>query len=168
MTGIGAGTPAAYAVPGSAWLLGWACLASQLVSLADRGSATVESALLSVPLSALVVAWVSSGVLRARLVRTWFAGIILLLVALFGLVAVVVDPSPLTLLEVLTRVVAFGAFADYVRSDLFASLREDPSRAGPDLSGLVALAVLVGALGGLTAPAGPADRESDFHVWIGL
>lgn len=168
MTGIGAGTPAAHAVPTSAWLLGWASLAVQLLSLVERGPADVESALLSAPLSALAVAWVSYGVLRARMVRTWLAGIIMLLVAFFGLVALVVDPSPFALLEALTGVVAFGALADYVRSDFFASRRQDPDRPGPDLGGLVALAVVVGGLGGLTAPAGPTGQGSGFHIWIGL
>ena len=81
--------------------------------MAERGATTAESAFISVPLSALLV---SHGVLRARMFRVWFAGFILLLMALFG---------------------------------------------------VVALAVAVGALGGLAAdPA--ADGESGFHVRIGL
>lgn len=109
MNGAGAGTTT-HEVPGSAWVLGWACLAGQVASLFQRGPTDVLSALISVPLSALVVAWVSSGVLRARTVRTCLAVILLL---------------------------------------------------------LMALAFVVGALGGLTA-APADDGRSGFHIRVGL
>ena len=156
-------------VPGSAWLLGWASLAAQLVALADRGFANVPSAAVSVPLSALVVTWVSYGVLRARMVRVWLAGIILGLVSLFGLIALVVGPSLGELAEAVTSFVALGAFVTYLQSECFARYRAEPDRAGPDLTGLVSLALVVGALGGLTATeSGPADSSSGFHIRIGL
>lgn len=154
-------------VPSSAWVLGWASLAAQLVTLADRGPASGESALLSVPLSALVVWWVSSGVLRARMVRTWMAGIVLLLVAVLGPISLLVEPSPLSILGAITGVVAFAAFVSYVRSDLFAQLRAEPARTPAAFGGLLALAVTVGALGGLTAPPTP-DQQPDRQVRIGL
>ena len=79
----GTGTqPVVDEVPQSAWVLGWACLVGQVATLLDRGVTGADSMLLSAPLSALAVGWVSYGVLRARLVRTWFAGILLGLVAL--------------------------------------------------------------------------------------
>jgi hypothetical protein len=156
-------------VPGSAWLLGWASLAGQLVTLAERGPANLPSALISVPLSALVVAWFSYGVLRARMVRTWIAGILLGLMSLLSLVALVVEPSLGVLAEAGTIIVAFGAFLAYIQSDCFARYRAEPDRVGPDLAGLVTLAVVVGALGGLTAANhGPADQQSGFNVWVGL
>jgi uncharacterized membrane protein len=155
-------------VPDSAWLLGWACLAAQVVTLVERGPNNAESALISAPLSALAVGWVSYGVLRARMVRVWIAGIILLLTAIFGFVALVVDPSLLTVAGAVTGVVAFGALLRYVESDCFARLREDPERAGPDFGGLVAIAVVVGVLGGLTLAPGAGDQSSGFNIRIGL
>jgi hypothetical protein len=70
----GTGVPTRHEVPQSAWVLGWACLAGQVASLVERGATDGDSALFSVPLSALVVAWVSHGVLRARMIRVWSPG----------------------------------------------------------------------------------------------
>lgn len=167
MTGTAVGTPT-HEVPQSAWVLGWACLAGEVATLVDRGATDAASALISVPLSALVVAWVSYGVLRARMVRVWFAASLLLLTALFGLVALVVDPALSTLVGVVTGVVAFAALLVYTRSDCFAWLHEGPPRKIPALGGLVAIAVAVGALGGLAATPGADDQQSGFHIRIGL
>lgn len=154
-------------VPQSAWVLGWASLVGEVATLAERGATDADSALISVPLSALVVAWVSYGVLRARMVRAWLAGIILLLVALFGLLGLVLDASLLALVGAVAAGVAFAALLAYTRSDCFALLREEPQRTVPAFGGVVALAVAVGALGGLAAAPG-ADQQSGIHVRIGL
>jgi hypothetical protein len=165
----GTGTqPVIDEVPTSAWVLGWACLASQLVALLDRGTTDADSALLSVPLSALVVGWVSYGVLRARMVRTWFAGVLLGLMALLGVVALLVGPSPWDLVGAVTGVVAFVALVAWTRTDVFARLREDPQRLGQSFGALVALAVTVGALGGLTLAPGDERQGSGVHIRIGL
>ena len=153
-------------VPQSAWVLGWACLVGEVAAVAERGVTDATSALISVPLSALVVAWVSYGVLRARLVRTWFAGIVLLLVSLFGLLSLLVDASPLALVEVGAGVVAFAALLTYARSECFSRLRSEPQSTTPAFGGLVALAVAVGALGGLAAA--PDRQPEGFHIRIGL
>jgi len=152
-------------VPQSAWVLGWACLAGQVASLVERGATDGDSALFSVPLSALVVAWVSHGVLRARMIRVWFAGILLLLTAFFGLLGLVADASLSALVAAVAGVVALVALVAYTQTDCFASLRQDKKSAGPAFGGLVAIAIVVGALGGLTAVPG---EQSGFHVRIGL
>ena len=162
----GGETPLTHELPPSAWVLGWASLVGELASLAERGTTDAGSALISVPLSALVVGWVSYGVLRARMVRTWFAGIVLLLMALLGLVGLVLDGSLIALVEVASSVVAFVALLAYTRSDRFAELRAEPQRPVPALGGVMALAVVVGALGGLTAAAG--DQGPGVHIRISL
>ena len=162
------GTPTTHEVPQSAWVLGWACLAGQVASLAGRGVTDIDSALISVPLSALVVTWVSYGVLRARMVRTWFAGILLLLMVLFGLFGLFFDTSLPALVGVVAGVVALAALLAYTRSDCFARLREEPRRTGPAFGGLVAIAVVVGALGGLATAPGADEQQVGFHIWIGL
>jgi hypothetical protein len=163
----GTGTPTTHEVPQSAWVLGWACLTGQVASLGERGVTDAVSALVSVPLSALVVAWISYGVLRARMVRAWLAGILLLLMALFSLLGLAMDASLTAFIAAVTSAVAFGALLAYTRSDCFARLREEPRRTVPAFGGLVIIAVVVGAFGGLAAVPG-ADGQSGFHFRIGL
>ncbi|MBC9731978.1 hypothetical protein [Nocardioides marmotae] len=141
-----------YDVPASAWVLAWASVVMQATTLADRGVADGEAALISVPLAALLVAWVSAGVIRARMVRTCLAGIVLLLVTIGSVVDLVTGPPLLDLVGTAAAVTAFAAFVSYVRSDCFAALRADRDAAPSGLAGLVAIAILVGALGGLIAP----------------
>lgn len=155
-------------VPQSAWVLGWSSLVGQVAALLARGVTDADSALLSVPLSALVVGWVSYGVLRARLVRTWFAGILLGLGALLSVVGLLLDPSPADLVGAVTAVVAFVALLAYTRTDAFARLREDPRALGQAFGALVLLAVTVGALGGLALAPGDERQGSGFNIRIGL
>lgn len=157
-----------YAVPPSAWVLGWASVAMQLVTLADRGIASEESALVSVPLAALVIAWVSAGVVRARMVRTCLAGIVLLLVTIAGVIDLVDGASPLELAGTAAAAVALGAFVSYVRSDCFGALRADRRAVPPGFGSLVVLAAVVGVLGGFTAPVDDPSRGSGVHLRIGL
>lgn len=168
MTGTGDGSLTTPAVPQSAWVLGWACLAGEVATLVERGTTDADSALLSVPLSALVVAWVSYGVLRARMVRVWLAAVLLLLTALFGLVALLAEASVSAVVGAVTSVVAFAALLVYTRSQCFAQLHEEPRGKVPALGGLVAMAVVVGALGGLATDPGADDHQSGFHVRVGL
>ena len=55
-------------LPTSAWVLGWTCLLAQVLALAERGVSRSDPfwVVLSMVLGALVVGWVSSGVLCAR------------------------------------------------------------------------------------------------------
>jgi hypothetical protein len=155
-------------VPRSAWVLAWSCLVSQLASLAERGFTDPTSALISAPLSALVVWWISSGVLRARMGRVWFAGILMALLTLLGVVALFVEPSPWLLVLVVIQAVALVALVDYTRSEFFAQLRTQPKGGFPALGSLLAIAVVVGVLGGLTTPPGNDGDQSGFHIRIGL
>ncbi|MTB95722.1 hypothetical protein GGQ22_11555 [Nocardioides sp. zg-579] len=157
-----------YDVPTSAWVLAWASVVMQLTALAERGAANGEAALISVPLSALVVAWFSAGVIRARMVRTWLAGIVLLLVTIGSVVDLVTGPPLLDLVGTAAAVAAFAAFVSYVRSDCFAALRADRDASPSGLGGLVAVAILVGALGGLIAPLDGPDQGPGVHLRIGL
>ncbi|MDN4163501.1 hypothetical protein [Nocardioides abyssi] len=156
-----------FAAPASAWVLAWSSVAVQMATLADRGTAGEESALVSVPIGALLVAWVSAGVVRGRMVRTCLAGVILLLVVVGGVLDLVAGPSALELAGTAAACVALGAFVSYVRSDCYARLRADRRTALPTgFTGLVVLAVVVGALGGLTAPVATADQGSGVHLRI--
>jgi hypothetical protein len=148
-------------------VLAWASVVMQLVTLADRGTAGEQSALVSMPLAALLVAYVSAGVIRGRMVRTWFAGIILVLVVIGGVIELVAGPSLLELLGTVAAGVALAAFVSYLRSDCFARLRADRRAALPaGFIGLVVLAALVGALGGLTAPFDSSGQNDGVHLRI--
>lgn len=155
-----------YAAPRAVWVLAWSSLVGQLVALADRGVTDGDSALVSVPLSALVVAWVSAGVIRGRMVRTVLAGVILAVIALASVVGLLVDPSALGLLEAVLASVSLAAYVAHVRNPVVARLQADRRAEPAGLAGLVALAILVGGLGGLTAPV--PDDGPGFHVRISV
>ncbi len=168
MTTTGTETATIDDLPQSAWVLAWASLAGQVVTLLERGPADAVSAFLSMPLCALVVAWVSYGVLRARMGRVWFAGILMLLTTLFGLAALVLEPSLSTVVGALMGVVALAALVAYTQSELFSRLRQQRKPTTPPLGGLMAIAIAVGLLGGLTvAPGNDADNPG-FQVRIGI
>lgn len=155
-------------VPAAAWALAWICLAGQVLALVLRGPSASDpsSVLVSVVLSALVVGWVSAGVVRARPGRFWFAAILFGLMAVLGVVSVVVqlpETDPGELLELGFSVAQLGALVALSRTAYFRALRADPSRA-PDVAGLVLVAIVVGALGGLTAPSIGQDGPRQVQV----
>jgi hypothetical protein len=78
-------------LPRSAWALGWTCLAAQALSLADRGldQSDFGWVTLSIVASAVVVGWVTAGVLRARPLRValvWFLFVVGAVLSLIGLI----------------------------------------------------------------------------------
>jgi hypothetical protein len=158
-------------LPRSAWALGWTCLAAQMLSLADRGldQSDFGWVTLSVVATAVVVGWISAGVLRARPVRLALVWLLFVVGAVFSLIGVI-DPGAthgLAVLGLVAAVAQLVALAAFSRSRYFREQRAQPSAGQhPDISGLVLIAVVVGGLGGLTAPAVGPDLPHQVHVGL--
>lgn len=155
-------------LPTSIWVVAWACLVDQALLLVWQGSRLVDevSLVVSIGLGGLVVGYVSAGVVRARTVRTLLAWFVLVLSMIGGLVALLsvddVGQAALAGLSLATTAVALIALARFRSTDWHAWQRTKPSRhQGASIGGLVAIGVLVGALGGL---AGPVDDGLDVRV----
>lgn len=156
-------TSAAPPLPTSIWVVAWASLAGQGVQLLRQGVRVENegSVLVSVLLGGLVVGFVSAGVVRARTVRLALAWIVLALALVAETISLVtVDDAGqagVVLLSLGTTVVALAALARFRRSDWYAWQRgRPPVHEGAPIGQLVAIGVLVGALGGVT---GVADRD---------
>ena len=150
------GTPP---LPTSIWVVAWACLADQALMLLSQGGRVLDavSLLVSVVLASLLVGYVSAGVVRARTVRTVLAWCVLVLSLIGGLMALLtvddVGQATLAGLSLATTVVALAALARFRRTDWYSWQRSQPSPDhGASIGGLVAIGVLVGALGGLIGP----------------
>ena len=78
-------------LPRSIWVVAWASLAGQAVLLVRHGGRLGDevSLVLSVVLGALLVGYVSAGVVRARTVRLVLAWVVLMLGVIGGLVGLV-------------------------------------------------------------------------------
>ncbi|WP_395690265.1 hypothetical protein [Nocardioides sp.] len=157
--------------PPSAWALAWMCLAGQVLALAARGPSRSDPVwvLLSMVLSAAVVAWVSAGVLRARtgrLVLVWIVFGIQLLLVVAGLATG--ESGLAAALEVVPAVGQAVALWCFCRTDWFRQERErGGDEAGrPSVAGLVLVAVVVGALGGFTAPATGDNPPQQLRVGL--
>ena len=158
-------------LPRSIWVVAWASLAGQAVLLVRQGGRLGDevSLVLSVVLGALLVGYVSAGVVRARTVRLVLAWVVLMLGLIGGLVGLVsVDDLGRTALAVLslaTTVVALAGLARFRRSEWYAWQRTRPSaHEGAPIGQLVAIGVLVGVLGGII---GPVDDGLDARVNVG-
>lgn len=172
MTDLGAGI-AQDRLPASAWALGWVFLAGQVLQLLDRGvtRAGTSWALVSMVLSALLIAWFAAGVLRARPTRTFVVWLVMFIEVGLGLIAVVVplvtrtSVSGSSALGFAAALVEIFTLAVYCRSDCYLQLREGGSTARlPSLAGILILAALVGALGGITSTGG--DQTSFLHIGL--
>lgn len=157
-------------LPSSIWVVALASLAGQAVVLLRQGIAPRDelSFALSVVLGALVVGYVSAGVVRARTIRLVIAWVALglgLVVELVGL-ASADDPSDaaLAVFSIATSVVALAGLARFRRTDWYAWHRQKPSsHEGAPIGQLVAIGVLVGVMGGL---AGPADGGLNARISV--
>ena len=143
-------------LPGSAWGLGWAFLGVQLFSLLRRGTtgAEVPWALVSMVLSAAVVAWFAAGVLRARPLRTGFVWLLLVLGLLLEVAGLIADPGLGRGADLVVSVIPAVALALFCRSPYYAEQRRlgpDAGAVPPAIGGVLLLAVITGALGGITA-----------------
>ncbi len=161
------GTPP---LPTSIWVVAWAVLVGQLAQLLWRGGRTDDevSLLVSVVLGALVVGYLSAGVVRARTVRL----VVVLVVLVVSLVAEVIglllvdDPeeAALDVVGLVTTVVTLAALARFRRTDWYAWQRTSPpSHLGASTTPLVAIGVLVGVLGGII---GPLEDGAEVHVGV--
>ena len=163
------GSAATPPLPTSIWVVAWASLAGQAALLLERGIRLDHgfSLVLSVLLGALLVGYVSAGVVRARTVRLVIAWVVLGLSAFgeaFGLMGVD-DPGEaiLVVLAVVTSAVALGGLAKFRNTDWYAWQRTKPSaHAGAPIGRLVAIGVLVGALAGIIGPGD--DNKIDVHI----
>jgi heme A synthase len=158
------------APPRSAWALALSCLVGAVVGLADRGfsDANGVSILVSVGLSALVVGWVSSGVLRARTGRLVLAWVIFSVEAVLGLITVVSQlPTPpgTAVADLATSLASIASLALFSRTDFFRLQRSGPAGPAPAIEGLLLVAVTVGGLGGLAAPVN--GEGPGIHVHVG-
>lgn len=146
---------ATYVAPVSAWVLAWASLADQVLGMLEHGvKADLDGfTVVSMALGALVIGFVSAGVLRARTVRLAIAWTFLVLAAAVYAAELLGGggaPGP-TILHLVTTVVQVAALWSFCHTDYFRSVRRDP-RQRPPLGGLLLIAILVGALGGLVVP----------------
>lgn len=157
-------------LPTSIWVVAWASLAGQGVQLVWQGlrDANEVSILVSVLLGALVVGYVSAGVVRARTVRLALAWVVLVLVLVFELVGLFLssdlEQALWSVLSLATTAAALAGLAAFRGTDWYAwQRRRPPAHEGASIGGLVAVAVLVGALGGITAQT---DDEADLQVRV--
>lgn len=156
----------------SAWALACSCLVSQLLAMVDRGFNRSEEAwvALSMVLSALVVGWVSAGVLRARtgrLVVAWLVFGFGLIVVGAGVIDQLPTPSGMTVLELAVSLAQVAALAAFCGSAYFQRQRSSNAQGEvPPIVGLVLVAVVVGGLGGLTAPANGENPPHQLRVGL--
>ncbi len=158
----------AESLPRSAWVFAWLCLADQLLRLATRGLSQSNPlwVVLSVVLTAVVVRWFSSGVLRARTGRLVVVWILLGAGLLLGVVGTLSD---LDLSGVLLLALSVGqvvTLAVFCSTPYFQAQRAAPGAARADLGVILAIAVVVGVLGGLTAPDDGNDAPIQLRVGL--
>lgn len=150
-------------------MVAWASMASQAVLLLQQGVRSDEASLvLSVFLGALLVSYVSVGVVWARTVRLVVAWVVLVLSLIAGLVSLAslddLDQAPLTVLSLATTMVVMAGLARFRRTEWCAWQRTRPSvHDTPRIGQLVAIGLLVGVLGGLAAPV-----DAGFNVRISV
>lgn len=142
-------------LPRSIWLVAWASLAGQALLVLRNGGRVDDdvSQVVSMVLGALLVGWVSAGVVRARGMRIVLAWVVLTL-GFIGGVAEVIWTHDLgglvhAVLMLATSAASLLGLATFRRSDWYAWQRTRPAaREGASIRRLVAIGVLVGALGG--------------------
>ena len=147
-------------LPSSIWVVAWASVAGQAVQLVHQGVRHHDevSLVLSVVLSAVLVGYVSAGVVRARTVRLVVAWVVLVLALITGLVGLFsvdnLGQAPLAAVSFATAVVALAGLARFRRTDWYAWQRtRPPVHHGTPIGQLVTIGVIVGILGALAVPA---------------
>lgn len=164
--------PGSVRLPASAWVLACACLIGQLLALVDRGFNSSDGTwvLLSIVLSALVVGWVSAGVLRARtgrLVLVWILFTAELVASVFSVIDGFSAPADMAILGLAASLTQVVALALFCRSRYFQRQRSHPApEAEPSIAGLVLVAIVVGALGGLTSAENGNDPAQQLRVGL--
>ncbi|WP_244931782.1 hypothetical protein [Nocardioides sp. W7] len=157
-------------LPVSAWLLALSCLLTQVWDLLDRGPRTADDVSLwgSMLLGALVVGWLSLGVLLARPLRSALVVVVLLTTVLVQVEPLLKAVTAADLARALAAVTAalfpLGALAWYRTTSRFAWHRQHPRARTHDVAALAMVGVLVGVLGGLATP----DPTASFSVQLNL
>jgi hypothetical protein len=154
-------------VPTAAWVLAWSCLADQVLVLGERGAqSSVTGMLVSALIGAVVVAWVSNGVLnarRGRLILVW--AMFVLATTLYGVAlfdADVAGASDWRFVHFGSSLVQLACLAWFTNTEYYAWQRSHPRATAAGLSGLILIAVLVGALGGVIGS--PEDAPVRFQI----
>lgn len=157
-------------LPPSIWAVAWASLAGQAVLLIAHGVRHAEgfAVAVSVILGALLVGHVAAGVVRGRPIRTVLAWVVLVLSFIAEGLSVVSEddlgPGTLAALSLMTTAAALVGLAKFRRTDWCAWQRTRPSaHVGAPIGQLVAIGMLVGALGGVV---GSADDRLDMRISV--
>ena len=142
-------------LPRSIWVTAWASLAGQVLLVVRHGGRVGDEAsqVLSMALGALLVGYVSAGVVRARRVRIVLAWVVLTLAFIGGLADLVsidgLGQAAPSVLALAAGAVSLAGLGKFCRSDWYAWQRTRPSaREGASIVQLVMIGVVVGALGG--------------------
>lgn len=155
-------------VPAAAWGLAWACLVGQLLLLGERGAQSSDAVPLSMLLGAILVAWVSHGVLTGRTVRLVLVSVLFAVTAIFDLVALmdagIAGVSGWPFVGLAASLVQLAALVAFTRTEYFAWQRSRPRVPGPPLGSLIAVAVVVGILGGVTGSASDAPTQISVNL----
>lgn len=141
-------------LPGAIWAFGASFVVEGVLQLLLRGAKDdAPSIVASVVLSALVVTWFAHGVVRARMVRFWIVAVLLGLGLVLGSIGLALEPTATGAVAVAFSALQAVLLWQYAQSPWFAWQRSRPAD-GPPLGGILAVAALAGALGGLTATPG--------------
>ncbi|WP_183095374.1 hypothetical protein [Nocardioides stalactiti] len=161
---------AAPPLPGSIWVVAWSSLAGQVVLLLRQGIRSDNEVSLfgSVVLGALIVGFVSVGVVRARPIRVALAWILLALSTVGWFVALLladdVEQATIAVLSLATAGTSFAGLLTFRQTAWYAWQRtRPPAREGASIGGLIAIGILVGVLGGII---GSADDGVDVDVRV--
>lgn len=145
-------------LPQTAWALGWTFVAGQVLQLVEEGPQVSDAWPLSVLFGMSVVAFFSYGVLRARMVRFVLVVVLMVVASLGDLLLALDDPGVEELMALALTVAQLGLLVSFSRSPWFAWQRTRPEHS-PSVVPVLALALVVGALGGVVGA-----EASAFHV----
>ncbi len=135
-------------VPAIIWWFAWSFVIGQVLELGRRGAQSEDAWIPSALLGALLVTVISHGVLRARWVRFW---LVVVLIAVSGVLeAVALLDSPSGWIAAALALTIFQAILlhRYTTSPLFEHHKQR-REGGPSLAPVLAVAALVGVLGGV-------------------
>lgn len=152
------------AIPTSAWAFGWSFVVSPVVELVRRGAQDESAWVLSMLFGIVIVTFFAHGVMRARMIRFWIVVVLIGLAVVLGVLGLLIDPSWPGAASAMLSVVQAALLRSYARSDWFAWQRTRPA-GGPSLLPILAVAVLVGVLGGLVGAS--TDGLDDVRVRVG-
>ena len=156
-------------VPTAAWVLAWSCLADQVLVLGERGAkSSTTGMLVSALIGAVVVAWIAKGVLtarRGRLILVWAMFVLASILCGVALIdASVAGTSGWRFVHFASSLVQLACLAWFTNTKYFAWQRSRPKTAAAGLGGLILVAVLVGALGGVIGAPEDAAMRFQIHV----